>query len=64
MMEKVLGSKTNPYQQKERSLFIAFVFGAGALVPGIVAMILSNSVTLQSNVLRSGSETLAIFFPG
>lgn len=62
MMEKVLGSKTNPYQQKERSLFIAFVFGAGALVPSIVAMILSNSVTLQSNVLRSGSETLAIFF--
>ena len=62
MMEKVLGSKTNPYQQKERSLFIAFVFGAGVLVPSIVAMILSNSMTLQSNLLRSGSETLAIFF--
>ncbi len=62
VIEKVLGSKTNPYQQKERSIFVAFVFGAGALVPSIVVMILSNSITLQSNVLRNGSETLAIFF--
>ncbi len=62
IMEKVLGSKTDPYQQRERSLLIAFVFGAAALVPSIVAMILSNSVTLESNLLRSGSETLVIFF--
>ena len=60
--EKILGNKDNAYQQKERSLFIGFLFGFGSLVPTIIAMMLANSVTLQSNVLRSGSETLAIFF--
>ncbi len=61
-MEKILGSNKKPQQQKERSLFLAFIFGFGSLIPTIIAMLLANSMTLQSNALRSGSETLAIFF--
>lgn len=62
IVEKLLGSETNTYQQKERSFFIAFLFGFIYLVPNTITMVLANSMTLQSNLLRSGSETLAIFF--
>jgi len=62
LAERVLASNSDICKQKERSLFLGFLFGFGSLVPNILAMILANSVTLQSNVLRSSSETLAIFF--
>lgn len=62
IVEKILGNKENTYQQKERSLFIGFIFAFASLVPTISAMLLANSTILQSNALRSGSETLVIFF--
>lgn len=62
ILEKILGNKENTYQQKERSLLIGFLFAFAALVPTVIAMLLANSMTLQSNALRSSSEALVIFF--
>ena len=62
ILEKIFGSKDDINQQKERSLLLGLLFGAVSLGITVIAMMLANSMTLQSNFLRSTSETLAVFF--
>jgi cation diffusion facilitator family transporter len=54
-------SATERFKEKERSIFTSFLLGVTALVPSIIAMILANSVMLFSDLLKSGSETVATF---
>ena len=47
-------------QARERSVFAGLLFGAVALIPGLVAVILGHSTTLLADWLRSFTETFAI----
>ena len=62
LIRRVLGSDRSRSDQRKRSLLLGFAFGLGSLGVNLVAMLLANSTTLQSNTLRSASETLALFF--
>jgi cation diffusion facilitator family transporter len=53
--------KTEGFKEKERSIFTSFALGLIVLVPDVVAVILANSVMLLSDLLKSGSETVATF---
>lgn len=54
-------SNKDHFKEKERSILTGFLLGAVALAPDIVAVILANSVMLLSDLLKSGSETVATF---
>ncbi|MDX2032066.1 MAG: cation diffusion facilitator family transporter [Blastocatellia bacterium] len=47
--------------EKERSVFVGLMLGLLVLVPDVVAVALANSVMLLSDLLKSGSETIATF---
>ncbi|MFN0088283.1 MAG: cation diffusion facilitator family transporter [Blastocatellia bacterium] len=52
---------TDRFVEKERSVFIGLLLGLMVLVPDIIAVMLANSVMLLSDLLKSGSETIATF---
>ena len=52
---------THKYRTKERSVFIGFLLGVISIFSSLVAVLLANSVTLLSDLLRTSSETLANF---
>jgi cation diffusion facilitator family transporter len=49
------------FKEKERSVFTGLLLGLLVLVPDIIAVVLANSVMLLSDLLKSGSETVATF---
>ncbi len=49
------------FVEKERSVFLGLLLGLLVLVPDLIAVILANSVMLLSDLLKSGSETIATF---
>lgn len=53
--------KTEHFKVKERSILTSFLLGVVVLIPDIIAVILANSVMLLSDLLKSGSETVATF---
>ncbi len=61
-MEKPESRETGHYRSKERSVFIGFLLGLFTIFPKIVAVLIANSITLLSDLLRTCSETLGSFF--
>jgi cation diffusion facilitator family transporter len=60
----VAASPINPtdyFREKERSIFTGMLFGLLSLIPDLIAVIMANSVMLLSDLLKSGSETVASF---
>lgn len=53
--------QTEHFKDKERSILTSFLLGVVVLIPDIIAVILANSVMLLSDLLKSGSETVATF---
>lgn len=53
--------QTEHFKDKERSILTSFLLGVVVLIPDIIAVILANSVMLLSDLLKSGSETIATF---
>jgi len=47
-------------QEKERSVFVGFIFGLIGLFPSIVVIILTGSVTMLSDLLKNVSLVLAV----
>lgn len=54
-------SSTDNFKEKERSVFTGLLLGLIVLVPDVIAVILANSIMLLSDLLKSGSETVATF---
>ncbi len=52
---------TVSFRDKERSVFTGLLLGLVVLIPDVIAVILANSVMLLSDLLKSGSETVATF---
>ncbi len=49
------------YQEKQRSVFMSFLLGLIGLLMGVTVMVLSNSVTVFSDLLRNISLFIAVF---
>ena len=47
------------FREKQNAVFIGFALGAISLVPSIIALYLSNSLTMLTEILISASETAA-----
>lgn len=63
VMWKRLFSRSKSNQQtKQRSVLYGLVFGTIMLFPAMLVFILSNSLTLFSEILRNAGLTLALFF--
>jgi len=60
-MKKLIASNGDSYQEKQRSVFISFILGIIGLLMGITVMVLSNSVTVFSDLLRNFSLFVAVF---
>jgi len=54
-------SKVDQFEEKERSVLTGVLLGMLVLVPDVAAVVLANSIMLLSDVLKSGSETIATF---
>ncbi len=52
---------TSPAPSRERAVFYSMIMGLVNLVPRIVVALISGSVTLYTDALRSATETLANF---
>ena len=57
-----MSPKSMTIKQKEKAILLGLVFGALAMVPIIISAILSNSLIVLTDVLKSGSELLAVMF--
>jgi len=62
LIRRVLAGDESRSDQRQRSLLLGFAFGLVSLAVNVMAMLSANSTTLQSNTLRSATETLAVFF--
>jgi len=61
-LKKIISpTNVSSYQEKEHSIVLGLLVGLFGLLPGIVTIILSNSMTLLSDVLKNGGLVLAIF---
>ena len=60
-MQKLMPGNRGNYKEKQRSVFISFLLGLIGLLMGITVMILSNSVTVFSDLLRNISLFVAVF---
>jgi len=49
-------------KQKEKAILLGLIFGAVAMIPIIISAVLSNSLIVLTDVLKSGSELLAVMF--
>jgi ferrous-iron efflux pump FieF len=45
---------------KTRTTLVGLLFGVAGLLPGVVTVLLSGSVTLLADLLKSGTETVAL----
>lgn len=59
-MKKIVSGNAGNYKEKQRSVFISFLLGLIGLLMGITVMILSNSVTVFSDLLRNISLFVAV----
>lgn len=60
-MEKLMLGNAGSYQEKQRSVFVSFLLGFIGLLIGVTVMVLSNSVTVFSDLLRNISLFVAVF---
>ena len=61
MLKKLLFSNESSQQEKEHSILIGLVFGFIGLCPAIAVVILANSVTVLSDLLKNVSLVFAVF---
>ena len=61
IIKKVQSRFLGAYSEKERSVFVSFLFGLIGLFPGIVVMIMSQSVTILSDLLKNATLVFAAF---
>jgi len=59
-MKKPVPANGSSYQEKQRSVFVSFLLGLIGLVMGITVTVLSNSVTVFSDLLRNLSLFVAV----
>lgn len=59
-MKKPLFGNASSYQEKQSSIFVSFLLGLIGLLMGVTVMVLSNSVTVFSDLLRNISLFVAV----
>jgi cation diffusion facilitator family transporter len=59
-MKKPLSGNASSYQEKQSSIFVSFLLGLIGLLMGVTVMVLSNSVTVFSDLLRNISLFVAV----
>ncbi len=57
-----MSPKSMTIKQKEKAILLGLIFGAVAMIPIIISAIFSNSLIVLTDVLKSGSELLAVMF--
>jgi ferrous-iron efflux pump FieF len=61
-IKKFTAPSRSSYEAKQRSIVMGLVFGVFGLIPAIVVVILANSLTVLSDLLRNVGMVFAIFF--
>jgi ferrous-iron efflux pump FieF len=61
-MKRLFSSPRSSYEAKQRSILIGLIFGVIGLVPAIVVVVLANSLTVLSDLLRNVGVVFAILF--
>lgn len=62
MIKRFFSPSRSSYESKQRSILAGLVFGVIGLFPAIVVVILANSLTVFSDLLRNIGVVLAVFF--
>jgi ferrous-iron efflux pump FieF len=62
MIKRLFATSRSSYEAKQNSIFAGLVFGVIGLFPAIAVVILANSLTVLSDLLRNIGVVLAIFF--
>ncbi len=62
MIKRFLSPSRSSYEAKRRSIFVGLAFGVIGLFPAIAVVILANSLTVLSDLLRNVGVVVAIFF--
>ncbi len=60
MLQRTLPT-TETYQERERSMLIGWVVGLLSIIPDVTFALMANSVTMLMDVLRTASDTGALF---
>jgi hypothetical protein len=62
MIKRLFSPSRSSYESKQRSILSGLVFGIVGLFPAIAIVILANSITVLSDLLRNVGVVFAIFF--
>jgi ferrous-iron efflux pump FieF len=61
-IKSLFSPSRSSYEAKQRSIVIGLIFGIFGLIPAIVIVIMANSLTVLSDLLRNVGMVFAIFF--
>jgi len=61
-IKKLVSPSRSSYEAKQRSIVTGLIFGIFGLIPAIAIVIMSNSLTVLSDLLRNVGMVFAIFF--
>ena len=61
-LKKLLSPSRSSYESKQRSILTGLIFGIVGLFPAIIVVILANSLTVFSDLLRNVGVVFAILF--
>jgi ferrous-iron efflux pump FieF len=61
-IKKLIAPSRSSYEDKQRSIVTGLIFGVFGLIPAIAIVIMANSLTVLSDLLRNVGMVFAIFF--
>jgi ferrous-iron efflux pump FieF len=61
-IKKLISPSHSSYENKQRSIVIGLIFGVFGLIPAIVIVVMANSLTVLSDLLRNVGMVFAVFF--
>jgi len=62
LFKRFFSKSNSSYQTKENSIFIGLVFGIFGLIPAIIVVVMANSLTVFTDLLRNVGLVFATFF--
>jgi ferrous-iron efflux pump FieF len=61
-IKKLISPSRSSYEDKQRSIVTGLIFGIFGLIPAIAIVVMANSLTVLSDLLRNVGMVFAIFF--